>query len=330
MAWLVGIDEAGYGPHLGPLVVGSAALAFEGDAAPEADLWGALRHHVRRKVNGSTRRVVICDSKDAFTATTGRDAALAVLERTVLAFLGATGPRPRTMAELLAVVGVAPDVGPAALPAPWQVPDDLRLPLAATPADVMSGTDLLGKALGRIQAKPVRLLANAAPAARLNRLMAAGRNKAAALFALTAETLASVRRAAAGEPVHVTMDQHGGRRYYHDLLAGIFPMEQVETVEETPQGSRYLVLPADPDAGPLHLLVRPRCETCSLVTALASMAAKYLRELHMAQLNAYFATRVPDLKPTAGYGPDALRFVRDLAAAGALGGLDPSEMVRAR
>ena len=50
-----------------------------------------------------------------------------------------------------------------------------------------------------------------------------------------------------------------------------------------------------------------RCERFA-PAALASMAAKYLRELSMHAFNAFWCGHVADLKPTAGYPVDARRF----------------------
>jgi hypothetical protein len=47
--------------------------------------------------------------------------------------------------------------------------------------------------------------------------------------------------------------------------------------------------------------------------ALASMIAKYVRELHMARLNRFFTGHMPELKPTAGYFTDARRYLREIA-----------------
>jgi hypothetical protein len=51
-----------------------------------------------------------------------------------------------------------------------------------------------------------------------------------------------------------------------------------------------------------------------LPAALASMTAKYLRELAMGAFNAFWQTRINGLKPTAGYPLDARRFKHEIAA----------------
>ena len=41
------------------------------------------------------------------------------------------------------------------------------------------------------------------------------------------------------------------------------------------------------------------------------MAAKLVRELAMMRFNTYWCTRIPELKPTAGYVQDARRWLGD-------------------
>jgi len=48
-----------------------------------------------------------------------------------------------------------------------------------------------------------------------------------------------------------------------------------------------------------------------LPIALASMGAKYLRELMMSQFNAWFHTYDAGIKPTAGYYQDGKRWLAD-------------------
>ena len=56
----------------------------------------------------------------------------------------------------------------------------------------------------------------------------------------------------------------------------------------------------------------PEAESAHLPVALASMVAKYVRELSMARFNRYWCGRVPELKPTAGYSTDARRWLDEM------------------
>jgi hypothetical protein len=112
------------------------------------------------------------------------------------------------------------------------------------------------------------------------------------------------------ERIQILCDKHGGRNYYLPLLVEFFPDHFIQAGEEGRQRSVYRF-------GPPHR----RVEICfqakgesHLPTALASMASKYLRELAMRALNAFWAARVPGLRPTAGYPQDARRFRDDIAA----------------
>ena len=46
--------------------------------------------------------------------------------------------------------------------------------------------------------------------------------------------------------------------------------------------------------------------------SLASMVSKYLRELLVDNINRYFVAFHAELRPTAGYWKDGLRFIQDL------------------
>jgi ribonuclease HII len=59
----------------------------------------------------------------------------------------------------------------------------------------------------------------------------------------------------------------------------------------------------------ITLCFQPRADGTHATVALASMAAKYLRERSMQEFNTYFQKHLPGLEPTAGYPVDAGRFL---------------------
>src|SRR5205823_2830094 len=62
MAWILGIDEAGYGPNLGPFVMTSVACRLADDLTG-ADLWELLGVAVRKEDGTNDERLPIDDSK---------------------------------------------------------------------------------------------------------------------------------------------------------------------------------------------------------------------------------------------------------------------------
>src|SRR5438874_2084541 len=84
--WLIGIDEAGYGPNLGPFVMTAVACRVP-EALAEADLWAVLRQAVRRPPEQDDGRLLVEDSKVLYSTARG----LRDLETGVLATLA---PRP--------------------------------------------------------------------------------------------------------------------------------------------------------------------------------------------------------------------------------------------
>src|SRR5947209_1132212 len=81
--WIVGIDEAGYGPNLGPFVMTAVACRLPAEHG-EADLWGLLGDAVRRAAGPRDDRLVVDDSKEVYKGARG----LGGLERALVALAG--------------------------------------------------------------------------------------------------------------------------------------------------------------------------------------------------------------------------------------------------
>ena len=301
MPILVGIDEAGYGPPLGPLVVSAAAFRVRD---PGVDLWQALAAVVRRCGTGRKGdSLVVDDSKRVYSSGRG----LKQLERTVLSFTPPTTPLPCQLADWLPAVGYTRLAGLASMA--WYVDSELELPTAATVDDASEAASRLAEcqASAGVELVGVRVLPCFPP--ELNELFQRLDNKSVALFVVTGRLLRLVWQRADDEPVWVVLDKHGGRQRYYSLLRRAFPDEAVVPVTESSERSHYRVR-----SGPkrMEVIFEQSADSRHMPAALASMYSKYVRELFMLLENRFWATQVPGLKPTAGYPQDARRFLADI------------------
>ena len=294
MTLVIGTDEAGYGPNLGPLVVTATVWDVAGPPAGVEAIFAAA---------AAAGRVPWRDSKRVYRAGSG----LAALERGALAGLTiAAGSPPGDWPALAALVAdTTPDVRPpetAAL-------DALTLPRATTAADAATLAAELATGLAGHGVRLVAIRCRVVQPAEFNRLLDAGLNKSDILSRTTLALAAGLLPAAPREPAVVWCDRHGGRRGYAALLATHFEAVTVRTLAETPLSSAY-ELPASGCRIEFSVGGESR-----MPVALASMAAKYLRELSMQAFNAHWSARIPGLRETAGYPVDAARWRREAEAA---------------
>lgn len=288
---VVGTDEAGYGPNLGPLVIGSTAWnvavapgdverVFAAAAAELAGLWG--------------------DSKAIHRGPGG----FAALERGALAAASVSNQGlPPTWPALLAAVGCE------APPAEWAAAaDDLRLPCAADPGACAAAGHRAAATLAAQGLELVAVRCRIVQPAEFNGLLDAGLNKSDILSRATLDLAAELVRRAPGASV-VWCDRHGGRMRYAPLVSRSFAAPLVRVVAETPRSSAYHV-----DGAGCRIEFTVGGES-RLPVAVASMTAKYVRELAMRAFNAWWCGRAPGLAATAGYPLDAARWRAAAAAA---------------
>ncbi len=161
---------------------------------------------------------------------------------------------------------------------------------------------------------------------RFNRSLDECGNKSDTLSAITLDLISEVIAPLAGGRVSIICDKHGGRDYYAALVQHYFPEWLVEVRREGAAESRYVFGPAD-----TRTTISFRCQgERALPVALASMTAKYLRELAMRAFNDYWCRQMPELRPTAGYAGDAARFKKEIAALQSELGIDDGLMWRVR
>ena len=145
-----------------------------------------------------------------------------------------------------------------------------------------------------------------------NKLVAQAGSKGIVLSNATMELVrdladcCSADASTANTPMLVICDKHGGRNRYDELISQHFDDQFVFRLEESRERSRYRM-------GSMDFSFRTKAEEF-LPVALASMVAKYTREVLMHQFNQFWANQVPGLKPTQGYPLDAKRFRDDIAS----------------
>jgi ribonuclease HII len=316
VGYLVGTDEAGYAPNLGPLVISATVWSVPGDPC-DLDLYKLLRRVVaktpptksRRKTadtNGATRspprRLLLADSKVVYRPGEG----LADLELGVLAALALSGHRPQSWRDVWRVLDSETAASLDRLP--WHVDYEREVPIDA---DRDHLDRLASKLASEADGAGVKLLALRSRAVFPDHWNALTdqENKSTALSLLTLELLSQVLSELPPAPVAVICDKHGGRNFYQPFL-----QQHVSfLVEVYGEGRNESIYRWGPDDCRTEVVFRVNAERY-LPCAVASMTSKYLRELSMLAFNQYWNRYLPDLRPTAGYPLDAGRFKADIAA----------------
>ncbi|WP_428387395.1 hypothetical protein [Mucisphaera sp.] len=309
MRLLCGIDEAGYGPLLGPLTIARAVIEVPDADDPEQpiDVWSLVTRAVHKTLTGRKGRLVVADSKKFGIRTAG----LTNLEASCLAFAHAAGC-DTTRADLFfdalsetthQQLDHLPWYAPTA-EHPWQ-----SLPTASTPGEHAIARSMLQTTLTAANVRIRDLGLSLVFEDTFNDLVAKTHSKASASFTYVARHLIAIWRDHGRQHPHVVIDRQSGRTRYRELLAMLLPDAQLRILDETPQRSAYQLTEADRT---ITVSFETKADGNHFPVALASMLAKYSRELMMDRLNSYFIRHLPDLKPTAGYTTDGRRFMNDL------------------
>jgi ribonuclease HII len=324
----VGIDEAGYGPTLGPLVVSAAAVrvpdAVQDAHGPNVDFWELLSDAVHRKPQ--SLRVPVNDSKKLYKSGKG----LGTLEEGVLPFLLLRdGKIPATLRELLAAVMRKRGADSYLDHYPWYRDRNREIPtgsyknyLSTLAERLQDGFDAHGMKFLGVVSVPVEVL-------QFNDILTSQQNKSLVTFEAIGSLLRRVWKTYASEPAEVVVDRQGGRIQYGPLLYQKLRPRGVVIECQTAEKSVYRLRDRK-GTERMTITFTKEGDSKSFLVALASMTSKYLRELHMGLFNDYWREHKSELKPTAGYPNDARRFLDEIAELRGRLGTEDRMLIRRR
>ena len=315
----VGVDEAGYGPNLGPLLIGGSAWVVPAEMT-ETELCTLLaaEQFCTAAWSANCDHVPLGDSKKLYQSATG----LRTLELGLLAMLatlsdehqvlcGSLGKLDQFVERLAPASTRSNAAGTNSKVAPWYLNlSEFSVPVIEAFEPEIAR--LSGLAKRRLQKHGIELVAANAMVideAEFNRQVLQYDSKGKLLSLVTFEMVNCLLTAAPELPAEIFCDRQGGRKNYMPLLLEWMPESWfIETQQSNERCSYRTTTGRNLD---IHFSVGGDSFP---PTALASMVAKYLRERLMESLNHYWNQQVSGIKPTAGYPQDAVRFRKSIEA----------------
>lgn len=344
------MDEAGYGPNLGPLVI-TATVWRVPEGPGKFDFWQSLRSVVSQTSVKDSEKIHVADSKEVYSPTRG----LQPLEQSIQTVFGlsphhshsfrglcnclmTTGDGSRTgdVPELLSrpaangqfefqPVNATSTRGfePSFLDVePWFDDVDLLLPTTCVPNDLDELRDRLKTVCDEAGIQLVAIASDIVLTERFNSVSNFYKSKGAALSRFTLGLLRSVWNPDADEPTLIIGDKHGGRSRYDELIDEQLDGQMIFRLQEGRQKSSYRV-------GASEINFQTKAEE-HFPVAVASMVCKYIREQSMRLFNDFWRRQLPDIKPTKGYPVDAKRFRKEISAVQKQLGIPDSTLWRER
>lgn len=305
MGFLIGMDEAGYGPNLGPLVITASLWKVPGDPR-EFDFWQALQSVVsQKKPTKNSKLLHVADSKEVHSSSAG----LAPLEKSILPFLQLFGgvEKLTSLDGLWRLLTASSTHLDEIQSQPWNRDCECSLPTVVDKELVRDSQQNLKQALNAAGIELKAFCSEIVLPERFNRRCQEYGSKGVLLTRLCMHLLTRVWDKESTEPTLIIGDKHGGRNRYDEYLDEVLDGEMIFRVEESTAKSIYKI-------GNTEIRFQTKAEA-HFPVAVSSMVCKYTREVMMEVFNQFWSQHIPDLKPTKGYPVDARRFKSEIADA---------------
>ncbi len=318
---LIGTDEAGYGPNLGPLLVSATRWEIsESLFSKPVESSSVLLDYLNENLSPICRKgglFPILDSKKLYHSS----GTVAPLEKTIflarMLLKKEEEPDFPSFAELLTELTGEVESDPF-----WeQKNDQVSLPISTLDRDSLS---VWKKEISEyLQCRKITLSgvqSRRIQPEEFNRNLDSGLLKSDIVAEATLQLVINLFPQLQEERQTFTVvlgDKLGGRNNYRGLLSHFFPDFFLKIIEEGRDISIYRLFPYRNEGGisripTAEIRFQAKGES-NHPTALASIFSKYLRELSMMQFNEFWQRQITDLVPTAGYPVDAKRFWEDIA-----------------
>jgi ribonuclease HII len=309
---IVGVDEAGYGPSMGPLTVCATMWRVPESLCVE-EMSRQLEPEIQpRPLQPTSNHVPIGDSKRIHREPYAKEG-LALGAQFLVSILNQ--PVVENAADCAAnwesvLEKICADDWLRVRALPCYAAPGSRASLYFAP-ETSSIYQAAFRKLSQCDLKLVALEMRILDESEFNRKIDTIGNKSTLLSETTLFLVREMllRHATMGECVEVYCDKHGGRNRYQSMLCHCFDQAWFSIETEGQSQSRYRTTWRD-----IAMQIQFQVGGDTLFpSAAASMMAKWTREWMMDRLNSFWAARFPiGIKPTAGYYVDAVRFANQI------------------
>jgi ribonuclease HII len=279
MRTYVGIDEVGYGPKLGPLIV--CGVCFISDKIKR----------VAKKINA-----MVCDSKKLYSPKRG----LQELENTALSFMKALLKNKLNIKNVITRFCICDQSKLLSLP--WY--KNLTLPVSQNIDRINRNSEIIKK-----EGIKFNIFLDIIEAERFNK----GVMHFCSKLDYLSNVVMNVVKACAGSFIcsnyRIFVGKQGARTYYLEGLRKYFPEGKIKKIAEKKDSSKYRIY-LNKSRLDVNFLLNG--EDKSFFIALSSIIGKYIREIFMKNFNSYWTQKIPGINYTSGYMPECKNFIKKL------------------